>query len=79
MGRHARVEKQIKDHFFQGSFSMSPNDLITAWEAAQLFSMSINAFRIHLHKYGKDIKRYKLGKRRILFSKKDLLSLLEEV
>lgn len=58
---------------------MNTKDLVTASEAAQMFSMSVNAFRIYVYRYGKSLKRFRLGGRKIYFSRTELLSLLVEV
>ena len=55
---------------------MGTNEFITAEEAANLLSMSVNAFRILVHRYGEKIEKRRLGKRRVYFSKASVLSLL---
>jgi hypothetical protein len=56
---------------------MDTKEFITAEEAASLLSMSVNAFRIFLHRYGNKIERRKLGRRRVLFSRSSVLSVLQ--
>lgn len=58
---------------------MNTKDFLTAEEAAEMFSMSVNAFRIFVYRYGSRIKKVKLGKRKIFYLRTDLLALLEEV
>lgn len=58
---------------------MDTNEFLTAAEAAQMFSMSVNAFRIFVHRYGKSVKRVRLGKRRTFFRRADLIALLETI
>jgi hypothetical protein len=58
---------------------MDPNELITAEEAAQMLSMSVNAFRIFVHRYGSKIKKVRLGKRKFYYLRTSVLALLEEV
>lgn len=57
---------------------MEPKDLITAKEAALMLSMSINAFRIFIHRYGSGIKKVKLGKRKTYFYRTSLLEQFRE-
>lgn len=58
---------------------MDPKELITAEEAAQMLSMSVNAFRIFVHRYGSRIKKVRLGKRKFYYLRASVLALLEEV
>jgi len=57
---------------------MNHKELLTAGEAAALFSLSVNAFRIMLHRYGSKIRRVRLGRRRYYYYRDDLLTLLQE-
>jgi|LakMenEpi03Aug12_release.lakeMendotaPanAssembly.Ray.scaffolds.fasta_scaffold6000907_1 hypothetical protein len=57
---------------------MESKELITAEEAALMLSMSVNAFRIFVHRYGTKIKKVKLGKRKTYFYRTSVLSLLRE-
>ncbi len=57
---------------------MDPNELITAEEAAAMLSMTVNAFRIFVHRYGSRIKKVRLGKRKTYYLRSSLLALLEE-
>jgi hypothetical protein len=54
------------------------SELITAEDAAQMLSMSVNAFRIFVHRYGSKIKKVKLGQRRTLYYRSSILALLQE-
>ena len=54
------------------------SELITAEDAALMLSMSVNAFRIYVHRYGSKIKKVRLGKRRTLYYRSSILALLEE-
>lgn len=58
---------------------MDAKEFVTAAEAAAMFSMSVNAFRIHIHRYGKSLKKFRVGGRRIFYSRTELLSLFVEV
>lgn len=58
---------------------MNAKELITATEAAEILSISVNAFRIFVHRHGKSLKKFRLGGRKIYFSRTELLSLLVEV
>jgi hypothetical protein len=57
---------------------MEPKELITAKEAASMLSMSVNAFRIFIHRYGSRIKKVKLGKRKTYFYRTSLLEQFRE-
>jgi hypothetical protein len=57
---------------------MDTKEFITAEEAAQMLSMTVNAFRIFVHRYGSEIKKVRLGKRKTYFSRASVLALLEE-
>jgi hypothetical protein len=57
---------------------MEPKELITAKEAALLFTMSINAFRIFVHRNRGKVKKLKLGKRKTYFYRTNLLEQLRE-
>ena len=54
------------------------SELLTAEDAAQMLSMSVNAFRIFVHRYGSKVKKVKLGKRRTLYYRSSILALLQE-
>jgi len=54
------------------------SELITAEDAAQMLSMSVNAFRIFVHRYGSKIKKVRLGQRRTLYYRSSILALLQE-
>lgn len=56
---------------------MDTKEFITAEEAASLLSMSVNAFRILVYRYGNKVERRRLGKRRVYFSKASVLALLQ--
>lgn len=58
---------------------MDTKELLTAEEAASMLSMSVNAFRIFVYRYGSKIKKVKLGKRKTYFLRSSLLALLQEV
>ncbi|MGI6525348.1 MAG: helix-turn-helix transcriptional regulator [Bdellovibrionota bacterium] len=58
---------------------METKELLTAQEAADMLSMSVNAFRIFVHRYGNKIKRVKLGKRKTYYLRDSILALLEVV
>ena len=57
---------------------MDTKEFITAEEAAQMLSMTVNAFRIFVHRYGSEIKKVRLGKRKTYFSRASVLALLQE-
>jgi hypothetical protein len=56
---------------------MDSNEFVTAEEAASLLSMSVNAFRIHIHRYGNRVEKRRLGKRRVYFRRSSVLDLLQ--
>jgi len=58
---------------------MDQKEFITAEEAAEMLSMTVNAFRIFVHRYGGKIKKVRLGKRKTYFSRASVLALLQEV
>ena len=58
---------------------MNTKELLTAKEAAEMLSMSVNAFRIFVHRYGNKIKKVKLGKRKTYYLRSSVLALLQEV
>ena len=58
---------------------MDINEFITAAEAASILSMSVNAFRIFVHRYGHKIEKVKLGKRRVLFRRSSVLAVLKAI
>lgn len=58
---------------------MNPNEYVTAAEAAVMFKMSVNAFRIHIHRYGSSVRKVRFGKRKTFYVREDLLSLLTPV
>jgi hypothetical protein len=57
---------------------MDTKEFITAEEAAEMLSMSVNAFRILVHRYGSKIKKVRLGKRKTYFLRASVLALLQE-
>jgi hypothetical protein len=57
---------------------MDTQEFITAEEAAQMLSMSVNAFRIFVHRYGSKIKKVRLGKRKTYYLRASLVSLMQE-
>ena len=57
---------------------MDTKEFITAEEAAQMLSMSVNAFRIFVHRYGSKIKKVRLGKRKTYYLRASLVSLMQE-
>jgi hypothetical protein len=57
---------------------MEPKELMTAKEAALMLSMTVNAFRIFVHRYGDKIKKVKLGKRKTYFYRTSVLEQLRE-
>ena len=63
----------------EDSPTIDPADLVTSQEAALMLSMSANAFRIFIHRYGGDVRRLRLGKRRTYFLRADILRLLVRV
>jgi hypothetical protein len=56
---------------------MDTKELITAVEAAEMLSMTVNAFRIFVHRYGSGIKKVRLGRRRILYLRVSVLAVLK--
>jgi hypothetical protein len=54
------------------------SELLTAEDAAAMLSMSVNAFRIFVYRYGTKIKKVKLGKRKTFYYRSSILALLEE-
>ncbi len=56
---------------------MNTKEFITAEEAASLLSMSVNAFRILVYRYGSKIEKRRLGKRRVYFLKSSVMALLQ--
>jgi hypothetical protein len=56
---------------------MDTKEFITAEQAASLLSISVNAFRILVYRYGSKIEKRKLGKRRVYFSRASVLALLQ--
>ena len=54
------------------------SELITAEDAAQMLSLSVNAFRIYVHRYGSKIKKVRLGKRKTFYYRSSILALLQE-
>jgi hypothetical protein len=52
---------------------METSELLTADQAAAMFGITVNAFRIYVHRYGKNIKRVKLGRRKTYFLRSNLL------
>ena len=57
---------------------MDTKDYLTAEEAASMLSMSVNAFRIFVHRYGRKIKKVKLGKRKTLYLRVSVIACLQE-
>jgi predicted DNA-binding transcriptional regulator AlpA len=56
---------------------VNTKEFITAEEAASLLSMSVNAFRILVYRYGNKIEKRRLGKRRVYFLKSSVMALLQ--
>ena len=57
---------------------METKDLMTAEEAAEMLSMTVNAFRIFVYRYGSKIKKVKIGKRKTLYLRASVMALLQE-
>ncbi len=57
---------------------MDTKEFITAEEAAEMLSMSVNAFRIFVHRYGSKIKKVRLGKRKTYYVRASLIALMQE-
>ena len=57
---------------------MDTKEFITAEEAAEMLSMTVNAFRIFVHRYGSKIKKVRLGKRKTYFVRSSVLALMQE-
>ena len=57
---------------------METNDLLTAAEAASILRMTVNAFRIFVHRNGGKIKRVKLGPRKTFYLRASVLALLSD-
>lgn len=63
----------------ENSTQIDPADLVTTAEAATMLKMSANAFRIFVHRYGADLRRLRLGRRRTYFLRTDILQVLAKV
>ena len=57
---------------------MDTKEFITAEEAAEMLSMTVNAFRIFVHRYGGKIKKVRLGKRKTYYLRASLIALMQE-
>ena len=57
---------------------MDTKEFITAEEAAEMLSMTVNAFRIFVHRYGGKIKKVRLGKRKTYYVRASLIALMQE-
>ncbi len=57
---------------------MNTKEFVTAEEAASMLSMSVNAFRIFVYRYGSRVKKVRLGKRKMLYLRASLVALLQE-
>jgi hypothetical protein len=80
---HFGCNSQILKCFKWGCLYMNTNDLLgsellTAEDAAEMLSMSVNAFRIFVHRYGSKVKKVKLGKRKTFYYRSSILALLQE-
>ena len=74
---------QILKWFYWGCLYMDTkqligSELLTAKDAAEMLSMSVNAFRIFVHRYGSKIKKVRLGKRKTFYYRSSILALLQE-
>ena len=63
---------------FMNTKELEGSELITAEDAAELLSLSVNAFRILVHRYGSKVKKVRFGKRRTLYYRTSVLALLRE-
>jgi hypothetical protein len=57
---------------------MDTKEFITAEEAAEMLSMTVNAFRIFVHRYGSKLKKVRLGKRKTYYLRASLIALMQE-
>jgi hypothetical protein len=57
---------------------MDTKELITAAEAADMFSMSENAFRIFVYRNKDKVRVSRLGRRKVYYYRSNLLSLLHD-
>jgi predicted HTH domain antitoxin len=57
---------------------MDQKEFITAEEAAEMLSMTVNAFRIFVHRHGSKLKKVRLGKRKTYYLRASLVSLMQE-
>jgi hypothetical protein len=57
---------------------MNTKEYLTAEDAAEMLSMTVNAFRIFVHRYGSKIKKVRLGKRKTYYVRASLVSLMQE-
>jgi hypothetical protein len=58
---------------------MDTKEFITAEEAAEMLSMTVNAFRIFVHRYGSKIKKVRLGRRKTYYLRASLIALMQDV
>ena len=58
---------------------MDANELMTAAQAAEMFSMSENAFRIFVYRNKEKVRVKRFGRRKVFYVRSNLLSLLEDV
>jgi len=52
--------------------------LLTTAQAAELLSMTENAFRIHIHRYGRNIERVCVGKRKYYYPLSSVRKLMKK-
>lgn len=57
---------------------MDTKEYLTAEDAAEMLSMTVNAFRIFVHRYGSKIKKVRLGKRKTYYVRASLVALMQE-
>ncbi len=67
----------LSNDYFSELQVMDTKEFITAEEAASLLSISVNAFRILVYRYGNRVEKRRLGKRRVYFSRASVLALLQ--
>jgi hypothetical protein len=67
----------LSNVYFSELQVMDTKEFITAEEAASLLSISVNAFRILVYRYGNRVEKRRLGKRRVYFSRASVLALLQ--
>lgn len=58
---------------------MDTNELLTAAQAASMFSMTENAFRIFVHRNKEKVVVVRLHRRKTFYLRSNLLGLLETV